>query len=54
MRHRSEALEKEKVDWATSEMMALGSLAFDGYNCRLVGEDTQRGTFSQRHSVLHD
>jgi len=34
--------------------MALGSLNFEGYNARLVGEDSERGTFSQRHAVFHD
>jgi len=34
--------------------MALGSLSFDGYNARLVGEDSERGTFSQRHGILTD
>lgn len=47
-------LDAGKVDWATAEAMALGSLQFDGYNSRLVGEDSERGTFSQRHMVFHD
>jgi 2-oxoglutarate dehydrogenase complex dehydrogenase (E1) component-like enzyme len=48
------SLERGNIDWATAEAMALGSLAFDGYNSRLVGEDSERGTFSQRHAVFHD
>ena len=48
------SLDAGKVDWATAEAMALGSLQFDGYNSRLVGEDSERGTFSQRHMVFHD
>ena len=48
------SLEKGEVDWGTAEAMALGSLAFEGYNARLVGEDSERGTFSQRHMVFHD
>ncbi len=48
------SLEKGEVDWGTAEAMALGSLAFEGYNARLVGEDSERGTFSQRHAVFHD
>lgn len=43
-----------EIDWASAEAMALGSLQFDGYNSRLVGEDSERGTFSQRHMVFHD
>jgi 2-oxoglutarate dehydrogenase E1 component len=42
------------VDWATAELLALGSLASEGYRVRLSGQDSERGTFSQRHAVLHD
>jgi len=42
------------VDWATAEALAFGSLVLDGTPVRLSGEDTSRGTFSQRHMVLHD
>ncbi len=42
------------VDWATAEMMAFGSLAMEGARVRLSGQDSERGTFSQRHAVLHD
>jgi len=42
------------LDWATGEALALGSLLADGHRVRLTGQDTERGTFSQRHSVLHD
>ncbi len=41
-------------DWATAEAMAFGSLLLEGYKVRLVGQDSGRGTFSQRHSVLVD
>jgi len=51
---RTKTLDSGKVDWASAEAMALGSLTFDGYNSRLVGEDSERGTFSQRHMVFHD
>ncbi|MGA9866737.1 MAG: 2-oxoglutarate dehydrogenase E1 component [Acetobacteraceae bacterium] len=44
----------EGVDWATAEALALGSLLLEGNRVRLSGEDTQRGTFSQRHAVLID
>jgi probable 2-oxoglutarate dehydrogenase E1 component DHKTD1 len=47
-------LDKQQVDWATAEHMAMGSLTFEGFNSRLVGEDSERGTFSQRHAVFHD
>ncbi|MBX5193516.1 2-oxoglutarate dehydrogenase E1 component [Rhizobium sp. NZLR3b] len=42
------------LDWATAEALAFGSLADDGYPVRLSGQDSERGTFSQRHSVIID
>jgi len=44
----------EGIDWATAEGLAFGSLLLEGHRVRLSGEDTQRGTFSQRHGVLVD
>ncbi|HEY5771076.1 MAG TPA: 2-oxoglutarate dehydrogenase E1 component, partial [Chitinophagaceae bacterium] len=43
-----------KVDWATGELMAYGSLLLDGKDVRMSGQDVQRGTFSHRHAVLRD
>ncbi len=42
------------IDWATAEALAFGSLLAEGYPVRLVGQDSGRGTFSQRHSVLRN
>jgi 2-oxoglutarate dehydrogenase E1 component len=42
----------EGYDWATAEAMAFGSLLTEGYRVRLSGQDSTRGTFSQRHSGL--
>ena len=42
------------IDWATAEALALGSLLSAGHDVRLSGQDSQRGTFSHRHAVLHD
>ncbi|MEO3435108.1 2-oxoglutarate dehydrogenase E1 component [Inquilinus sp. CAU 1745] len=42
------------IDWATAEAMAFGTLLDEGYPVRLSGQDSGRGTFSQRHSVLID
>jgi len=42
------------LDWATAESLAMGSLLVEGHAVRLSGQDCERGTFSQRHSVLHD
>ena len=44
----------EGVDWATGEALAFGTLLLEGHRVRLSGEDSQRGTFSQRHAVLMD
>lgn len=45
---------KRPVDWATAELAAFGSLLIEGHRVRLSGQDCGRGTFSQRHAVLHD
>ena len=42
------------LDWAFAEAVAFGSLVFDGNRVRLSGQDSGRGTFSQRHAVLYD
>lgn len=44
----------EGLDWNTGEALAFGSLLLEGHRVRLSGEDSQRGTFSQRHAVLID
>ncbi|XP_058126995.1 probable 2-oxoglutarate dehydrogenase E1 component DHKTD1 homolog, mitochondrial [Anopheles ziemanni] len=44
----------QRIDWATAETLAIGSLLYQGYNVRLSGEDVGRGTFSQRHAMLVD
>jgi 2-oxoglutarate dehydrogenase E1 component len=42
------------IDWATAESLAFGTLLVEGFKVRLSGQDSERGTFSQRHSVLMD
>jgi multifunctional 2-oxoglutarate metabolism enzyme len=42
------------VDWATAEALAIGSLVLEGHSVRLAGQDSRRGTFSQRHAALID
>ena len=42
------------IDWATAEALAFGALLLEGYPVRLSGQDSGRGTFSQRHSVWRD
>jgi 2-oxoglutarate dehydrogenase E1 component len=55
LRKRAELLEgKGEVDWATAEALAWGTLLLEGIPVRLSGQDTGRGTFSQRHAVLFD
>src|SRR5690606_31855368 len=44
----------EGIDWATGEALAFGSLLVEGSPVRLSGQDSERGTFTQRHSVLND
>ena len=44
----------QNIDWATAEALAFGALLKDGYGVRLSGQDSGRGTFSQRHSVWTD
>ena len=44
----------EGLDWSTAEALAFGSILLDGSPIRLSGQDSERGTFSQRHSVLYD
>ncbi|BDQ11894.1 2-oxoglutarate dehydrogenase E1 component [Sediminibacterium sp. TEGAF015] len=43
-----------KIDWATAELMAYGSILTDGNVVRMSGQDVKRGTFSHRHAVLRD
>jgi len=54
LEQRAGALERNSVDWALGEALAFGSLLEEGRTIRLSGQDTRRGTFSQRHSVLVD
>ncbi|KAJ5506806.1 Dehydrogenase E1 component [Penicillium expansum] len=44
----------KEIDWATAEALAMGSLCLEGHHVRISGQDVERGTFSQRHAVLHD
>jgi len=46
--------EGQGIDWATAEALAFGTLLAEGYRVRLSGQDSERGTFSQRHAVLMD
>ena len=46
--------EGRNIDWATAEALAFATLLNEGYGVRLSGQDTGRGTFSQRHAVLYD
>ena len=53
-RRRQSLGEEGGIDWAQAEGLALGSLLVAGTPIRLTGQDTERGTFSHRHLVLHD
>ncbi|HXW26506.1 MAG TPA: 2-oxoglutarate dehydrogenase E1 component [Xanthobacteraceae bacterium] len=53
--NRRKAIETgEGIDWSTAEALAFCSLLLEGHPVRLAGQDSERGTFSQRHSVLVD
>ena len=43
-----------KVDWSAAESIAIGTLLVEGFSVRLSGQDSGRGTFSQRHAVLRN
>jgi 2-oxoglutarate dehydrogenase E1 component len=49
---RTKMFEGGEVDWALAESLAMGSLLLEGTDIRFAGQDSRRGTFSQRHSVL--
>ena len=46
--------EGKGIDWSTGEALAFGTLVGEGHHVRVSGQDVERGTFSQRHAVLHD
>lgn len=54
LKTRGEMLKAREADWAMGEAFAFGSLLMEGNHVRLSGQDSQRGTFSHRHHVLHD
>ena len=51
---RAKLFAEGEIEWATAEALAFGSLLAEGHSVRLAGEDTRRGTFSQRHAALID
>jgi len=51
---RKKALAEDAIDWSLGEALSIGSILLDGVIVRLSGQDTRRGTFSQRHSTLVD
>jgi 2-oxoglutarate dehydrogenase E1 component len=51
---RQEMAQRRPVDWAFAEALAFGALVLEGVPVRLSGQDSRRGTFSQRHAVLYD
>ncbi|HLX32423.1 MAG TPA: thiamine pyrophosphate-dependent enzyme, partial [Gaiellaceae bacterium] len=54
LERRRDALGEGGIDWGQAEALAFASLLVDGIPVRLTGQDTERGTFSHRHAVLHD
>ncbi len=54
LQRRAAMIEQDEIDWATGELLAFGSTLIDGHAVRLIGQDSRRGTFGQRHAVLVD
>jgi 2-oxoglutarate dehydrogenase E1 component len=54
LERRREALDEGGIDWGQAEALAFASLLVEGIPIRLTGQDSERGTFSHRHDVLHD
>ncbi|MBV8445159.1 MAG: multifunctional oxoglutarate decarboxylase/oxoglutarate dehydrogenase thiamine pyrophosphate-binding subunit/dihydrolipoyllysine-residue succinyltransferase subunit, partial [Candidatus Dormibacteraeota bacterium] len=54
MDRRRESLRDGGIDWGTAEALAFATLLLDGHPIRLTGQDSVRGTFSQRHLAFHD
>jgi 2-oxoglutarate dehydrogenase E1 component len=54
LERRRTALTVAEIEWAHAEALALATLVHEGVAIRLTGQDTERGTFSQRHMMLHD
>jgi len=50
---KQDLLDKEQCDWAIGEALAFGTLLDEGHPIRFAGQDSERGTFSHRHAVLH-
>jgi multifunctional 2-oxoglutarate metabolism enzyme len=51
---RAAMVEQDEIDWATGELLAFGATLIDGHTVRLVGQDSRRGTFGQRHAGIVD
>ncbi len=54
LERRWDTIENGGIDWGQAEALAFASLLTEGIPIRLTGQDTERGTFSHRHAVLHD
>ncbi|HEY7325739.1 MAG TPA: multifunctional oxoglutarate decarboxylase/oxoglutarate dehydrogenase thiamine pyrophosphate-binding subunit/dihydrolipoyllysine-residue succinyltransferase subunit [Streptosporangiaceae bacterium] len=54
LQRRAAMIQQDEIDWGTGELLAFGSILIDGHAVRLIGQDTRRGTFGQRHAVLVD
>ena len=54
LERRRTSLTQGGIDWGTAESLAIAALLLEGHPVRMTGQDTERGTFSQRHMALHD
>ncbi|OKL53579.1 alpha-ketoglutarate decarboxylase [Bowdeniella nasicola] len=54
LERRAQMTKEGGIDWGMGELLAFGSLLIEGVPVRLTGQDSRRGTFTQRHATLHD
>jgi 2-oxoglutarate dehydrogenase E1 component len=54
LQRRAAMVQQDQIDWGTGELLAFGGVLIDGHPVRLIGQDSRRGTFGQRHAVLVD
>jgi multifunctional 2-oxoglutarate metabolism enzyme len=54
LQRRPAMVQQDEIDWGTGELLAFGSTLIDGHSVRLIGQDSRRGTFGQRHAVVVD
>lgn len=54
LEQRKQMIEENRIDWGLGELLAYGTLCYEGHKVRLTGQDCKRGTFTHRHAVYFD